>query len=104
LIELADVISQLRTELHRASNAASDETLRFELGPIELEVLVAVEAAGGAEARIRFWVVEIGADAQITSTSTQRIKLTLQPSVPDEAASGTRRSTFVSGAQTSNER
>jgi hypothetical protein len=106
LIELAEVICQLRAELDRARAAAADEALRFELGPIELEVAVALEAVGGVEAKVRFWVVEIGTDAQATSTSTQRIKLTLHPSVTDGAppGSGGQLSAFVSGREVPGER
>lgn len=106
MIELAEVIAQLRTELDRARAAAAGETLRFELGPIELEVAVALEMVGGAEAKVRFWVVEIGGDARAASTSTQRIKLTLHPAVTDGAASGSRGrlSAFVSGREAPGER
>jgi Trypsin-co-occurring domain 2 len=104
LIELAEVIRQLRMELDRAREAAADEVLQFELGPVELEVLVALEAAAGAGAKIRFWVVEVGGDAQATSTSTQRIKLTLHPTVGDSGGSGQQLSAFVSGSQVPGER
>jgi hypothetical protein len=53
LIELAEVICQLRAELDRARAAAADEALRFELGPIELEVAVLRMVRQGArEAKI----------------------------------------------------
>lgn len=107
MIELANVVSQLRAELDRARAAAAGQDLRFELGPIELEVTVGLEAVGGAEAKVRFWVVEIGGDAHATSSSTQRIKLTLHPTVTDgaQAASPHRRlSAFVSGSEIPGER
>jgi hypothetical protein len=103
MIELADVIRQLRAELDRARSAADDETLRFELGPIELELAVALEVTGGAAAKVRFWVVDLGADARTSSTSTQRIKLTLQPTITGGPAAGdvsAKRSAFVSGSAT----
>lgn len=79
MIELSEVIRDLRAELQRAIEAGKDEPLRFGLGDIELEVTVAVERTGGGEAKVRFWIVELGADASATGTSTQRIKLTLSP-------------------------
>lgn len=81
MIELASVIRDLREELERAIAVADGEVLRFELGPIELEVSVALERTGHAEAKVRFWVVEFGADAAVDATSTQRIKLALQPTL-----------------------
>ena len=107
MIELADVVRQLRAELDRAQRGAGDEDLRFELGPIGLEVMVALEAAGGAGAKVRCWVAEIGGDARATATSTQRIKLTLQPSRRDPGSpEGETRwaSAYISGTETAGER
>ncbi|MGY5129458.1 trypco2 family protein [Streptomyces nigrescens] len=81
MIELASVIRDLREELGRAIVSAEGEALRFELGPIELEVSVALERTGHAGAKVRFWVVETGADAAVGATSTQRIQLVLQPTL-----------------------
>lgn len=107
MIELAEVIRQLRLELDRARSAAEGEDLRFELGPIELEVTVGLEATGGAEAKVRFWVVELGGDAHATSASTQRINLTLHPTAGgggSPEAKGSRVSAYVSGAEVPGER
>ena len=80
MIELSEVIIELRRELEKArATADPDEKLRFELGPVELEATVAVEKKGGAHAKVHFWVVELGGDAQVGQTSTQRVKMTLQP-------------------------
>jgi hypothetical protein len=86
MIELSKVIAGLRDELDTARVQGSGEYLRFELGPIELEVSVAVEQTGEANAKVNFWVVELSADGKLSSTSTQRIKLTLQPHLTVEAA------------------
>jgi hypothetical protein len=79
MIELANVIMDLRDELGRAISAGEGEALRFELGPIELEVSVAIEAGAQAGAKVRFWVVELGAQGNVDHTSAQRIKLILTP-------------------------
>jgi Trypsin-co-occurring domain 2 len=79
MIELAEVIGELRRELQQAMQTGEGEPLRFELGPVELEATVAVEKGGGGGAKVRFWVLELGGDAKATQTSTQRIKLALQP-------------------------
>jgi Trypsin-co-occurring domain 2 len=78
-IELAQVISQLREELDTARRAGQDEDLRFELGPVELELMVAVDRQGGPDAKVRFWVIELGASGKVASQATQRIKLILDP-------------------------
>jgi hypothetical protein len=107
LIELADVIRQLRVELDNAGAAADGEDLRFELGPIDLEVTVGLEAVGGGEGRVRFWVVELGGDARATSISTQRIRLTLNPTTKAGGLSDggdRRRPAYVSDSEAAGER
>ena len=78
-VELAQVIGQLRRELSAAMRAGEGEDLRFELGPVELELTVAVSKEAGPNAKVRFWVVELGADAKVASQTSQRITLTLDP-------------------------
>ncbi len=78
-IEVAELIGQLRAELNAATETGKNEDLRFELGPIELELTVAVDKEAKPGAKVRFWVVELGADAKLSSANTQKIKLTLQP-------------------------
>lgn len=79
MIELGEVIAELRRELQEAINQGEGQPLRFELGPVELEATVAVEKGGGGGAKVRFWVIELGGDAKVAQSSTQRIKLALQP-------------------------
>jgi NTP-dependent ternary system trypsin peptidase co-occuring protein len=105
VIELAEVIRQLRTELDAARASAEDSQLRFELGPIELEVTVGLQKEGGGSAKVRFWVIELGGDAKATGSSTQRIKLTLQPTLSGASAEGeTQVSVYVSGEKVTRER
>ncbi|MCK2212366.1 hypothetical protein MF672_000915 [Actinomadura sp. ATCC 31491] len=78
-IELAELVGQLRAELTKAMNTAEDAELRFELGPIELELTVGVNKDVNSGGKVRFWVVELGGQGAMSSQSTQRIKLTLDP-------------------------
>jgi Trypsin-co-occurring domain 2 len=78
-IELAELIGQLRSELTEAMTAGDGEDLRFFLGPVELELTVAVDREAKPGAKVRFWVVELGAETKLGSSSTQKIKLTLDP-------------------------
>lgn len=79
MVELADLIGELRAELTRAVRSSSSDGLRFELGPVGLEVTVAVSREAGPGAKVRFWVVEAGVDASVGRTATQKVTLTLQP-------------------------
>jgi len=73
------MISQLRRELSAVMREGEGEELRFELGPVELELTVAVSKEASPTAKVRFWVVELGADAVMASQATQRITLRLDP-------------------------
>jgi hypothetical protein len=97
MIELSTIIRELRAELTTAIDAARDEPLQLELGQIELEVTVAVTQEDALGGKVRFWVLELGADLKDSSASTQRVKLTLQPKVGDRAPA-------VSGRAESGER
>ncbi|WP_267244808.1 trypco2 family protein [Streptomyces sp. PR69] len=99
MIELAEMIRQLRNELTAAVEAAKDEELQFALGPVELEASVVVERSGTAGARLRFWVVEGGGEGRIASGATHRITLTLQPQ-----QRGSARPPWVSGSAEPGER
>ena len=99
MIELSEVIAELRRELSEAIATGRDEQIRFELGPIELEATVALAREVKAGAKVRFWVVELGADSEFDRSSAQRIKVTLQPR---DGASGA--APWVSGAEMPNER
>jgi hypothetical protein len=85
VIELSEMISELRRELDQAIDAGAGERLRFELGPVEVEVTVGLDSKGTAGAKVRFWVVELGGDAEVARSSLQRIKLTLQPRLAGSA-------------------
>jgi hypothetical protein len=86
MVELAELIGDLREELTRAVNAAPATGLRFELGPIGLEVSVTVSKEAKPGAKVRFWVIEAGVDSSLSHTAAQKITLTLQPSVSGGSA------------------
>jgi hypothetical protein len=99
VLELAEVITELRAELQKAIDAAARERLRFELGPVDLEATIGLEKGTGGGAKVKFWVLELGGDVKASRTSTHRIKLTLEPKL---AGSDTK--PWVSGDDTGNER
>jgi hypothetical protein len=78
-LELAAVLRQLRAELNEALGDAEGERLRFELGPVELSLAVTVGREATPGAKIRFWVVEAGVDAKVSSDSVQEVRLVLNP-------------------------
>jgi len=78
-LELASVVRQLRAELNEAMDDSEGERLRFELGPVELSLMVTVGREAKPGAKIRFWVIEAGGDAKISREAVQEIKLVLTP-------------------------
>jgi hypothetical protein len=99
-IELADLIWQLRHELSRAMWAGEHTDLRFEAGPVELELAVAVEKSNEPGVKARFLVLDAGVAARRSSTVTQRISLTLHPRRADDPG----RSPLIGGEPTIGER
>lgn len=79
MIELSQVIRELRAELYEAITAGVDEDLRFEVGPIELEVTVAITREASAGGKIRFWIAEVDGAGKRGDATTQRLKFSLQP-------------------------
>lgn len=86
---LADFISELRGELAEASRRAEGETLRLEVGEVEisLDVGVTLTTTGEASAKAsaKFWVfasaegsVKGGRSSERMSTQTLTLKLTPQ--------------------------
>ena len=101
MIELADVIDDLRAELEHAQMRAKGSALRFGLGPVELELTVALSREGKTGGKVRFWVAEVNAEGKLASTSTQKIKLTLNPAV---VAGDAKESVYVGGGADDDER
>ncbi|MET9524804.1 trypco2 family protein [Streptomyces coeruleorubidus] len=102
MIELSEMIRQLRWELNAAMADGAGERVRFELGTVEIETTVAVDREAEANGKVRFWVVEAGGSGRDTRSRTQRITLTLQPKAV--APDGTSRNALISGGEVDGER
>ncbi len=77
--DLAQVIAAVRDQLSQAQKEGAEAGLHFRVGPVELEFEVAVSYTGGGEAGVKLYVVTLGAKGEVTSGSTHRITVTLQP-------------------------
>jgi hypothetical protein len=78
-LELAKVIAALREELDEAMKAAAGKLVRFQLGAVDLEFQVEVAREGGINGKVKFWVIEVGAEGTLSSASTQVVKVHLDP-------------------------
>jgi hypothetical protein len=97
------MIRELRDQLSTALDDGTDEAVRFELGPIELEATVAVSREGGADAKVRLWVVDAGANGKYAHAQTQRVTVTLLPRSKAPGEAGTR-SLLIGGEEIEGER
>ncbi|MCT9092960.1 hypothetical protein N4G70_29435 [Streptomyces sp. ASQP_92] len=103
MIELSEMISELRGQLASAMADGDGQPVRFELGPVEVEATVAVTREAGAEAKVKLWVVDAGANGKYSQAQTQRIKVTLTPkSVPADGSPA--QSVLIAGGEVEGER
>jgi Trypsin-co-occurring domain 2 len=77
-VELAEFVEGLRAEL-RAAQAVREPGLQFAVGPVSVEFTVVTVRETGPEAKVRFWVVEVGGSARWSKEATQKVSLTLTP-------------------------
>ncbi|MGW0877089.1 trypco2 family protein [Streptomyces sp. NPDC002755] len=81
-VELAEAIELLRAQLEEARRLAPPGSLRFEVGPVELEfqveLLSGAEISGGA----KFYVLSAGGRETRESRNTHCLRLTLTPRDP----------------------
>jgi hypothetical protein len=81
-IPLSDFIRTLREELKKARDDGQGEDLRFEVGQIEVELAVEAHRKTDAGGGVQIYVLEAGAHEKMANVSTQRVKLSLNASVP----------------------
>jgi hypothetical protein len=84
-LKLSEMIEALRVELAVAAKAGDGQELRFEVGPIDLEVEIAVTKTTTSNAGVEFWVIKAGADRERVDAVTHRLKITLQPKRADNS-------------------
>ncbi|WP_030230848.1 MULTISPECIES: trypco2 family protein [unclassified Streptomyces] len=103
MIELSDMIRELRGRLTTALADGAGEVIRFEAGPVEIEATAAVTREADPNAKVRFWVVDASTKGAYANAQTQRVKLTLTPTtVP--AAGGPPRPAVIAGDEAPDER
>ncbi|MYX04230.1 MULTISPECIES: trypco2 family protein [unclassified Streptomyces] len=80
---LAETIRALRAELTAAMESGSNESLRFELGEVSLDVTLAITKEASGDAGVRFGVVSFGAKGKLGDDVTHHLSLSLSPVVVD---------------------
>jgi hypothetical protein len=84
---LVDAIQELRENLAEAIRRGKPDTLKFDVGNIELELTMVATREGGGGGKISFGILGWGAEAnlsgKLSDAATHRIKLVLKPRMPD---------------------
>ncbi len=78
-VELSRMLVSLRKELGAAQQEGDGKDIRFAIDDVELELHLTVTKEAGAEAGVKFWVVNAETGGKVTSQSIQKIKLNLKP-------------------------
>ncbi len=78
-MRVSDAIGSLRRELAATRLAGAGESIRFEMGPVEMEFGLELRKEGKGELGAKFWVVSVGASGSVGTTATHRLKLTMTP-------------------------
>ncbi|QFU89681.1 trypco2 family protein [Amycolatopsis sp. YIM 10] len=82
---LAETIEALRVELTEAMAKGADQALAFELGPVNVELTLAVTREGSGTGGLKLGVVSFGAAAKLAQQETHKLTLTLNPVGKDGA-------------------
>lgn len=76
-IGLVEVIASLRAELAEAVEEGKNQDIQFPVGQIDLEFQVGVTRDVHGGGKLRFWVLELGADAGYEAQSVQKVAISL---------------------------
>jgi Trypsin-co-occurring domain 2 len=80
-IGLREAIHAVRSELIAATADATDQPVQFPVGSVQLEFQVGVTRDAGADGKVRFWVLELGASGRHQDQSVQTVTVNLEPPV-----------------------
>lgn len=93
---LAAAIELLRVELEEARRAGEGHAVQFGVDEVSLTLTVVAGRKKEAGAKLRWWVIEAGGQANFDNSETQTLVLTLKPKIID-VTTGTQVSLQVKG-------
>lgn len=76
-IGLVEAIATLREELAEAVEEGTNQDIQFPVGQIDLEFQVGVTRDVHGGGKLRFWVLELGADAGYAAQTVQKVTISL---------------------------
>jgi Trypsin-co-occurring domain 2 len=100
--ELHEAIAAIRDGIEQAVAEGAGSDVKFEVGPIELELTATVHKDASGEVKVSLLPWSASAKGGLSAEHTQRIKFTLQPLEPVDSkapeAKAERRKLKVSGS------
>ena len=88
-VVLSDALESLREGLELAWAKSRDKSLRFRVDDVTLTLQVVARREQGGGAKVRWWVIEAGADVKAGGETMQTLVLHLTPALYDEAGHAT---------------
>src|SRR5664279_4022138 len=84
VVGLAAALEALRQELDEAWRESKDQHVRFRAEQVLLTVQAVARTENKVGGKLRWWVVEAGADRMAGREATQTLELTLSPQLFDD--------------------
>ena len=81
MVQLGDFVGALRDQLLIAQ-MSEDPAMPLEVGPVTVEFTLLTRREGEGKGGVKFWVVDASVGGKLTSESTQKVTLQLQPLQP----------------------
>ncbi len=78
-IGLRDAVAAIRAELAAAMADGAGQDLKFDVGPIQLDLAIDVTGQAGGDLGVKVWVFSLSGNASAAVTHSHRISVTLQP-------------------------
>jgi Trypsin-co-occurring domain 2 len=76
-IGLVEAIASLREELAEAVDEGKNQDIQFPLCQIDLEFQVGVTSDAHGSGKLRFWVLELGADTGYATQTVRKVTISL---------------------------
>jgi hypothetical protein len=84
-VGISSALEALRGELEEAWQASQGQRVRFRVTDVTLTVQVVARREKEGGGKVRWYLIEAGAEARSASETTQSLVLTLTPSLYDES-------------------
>jgi hypothetical protein len=85
VVDLSSALEALRAELEEAWNAGQGKRVRFRVSEVTLTVQAVAHRETEGGGKLRWWVLEAGGEARVSTETTQALVLSLTPNLYGDA-------------------